>query len=89
MEQVLHVSMGNQAAGRSWMLRLAAWLRKVANPVQGENPLRIEARLNLGPKKAVVLVNCCGRRVLLALSGDAIAPLLEVPKPTRRKGVEP
>jgi flagellar biogenesis protein FliO len=60
--------------------RLLAWLGRLTR-VRGaalETPLHAEARLSLGPKKSLVLVNCCGRRVLLGLAGDAIVPLGEV-----------
>jgi hypothetical protein len=43
--------------------------------------------LNLGPKKSLVLVNCCGKRVLLALSGDTIVPVVDLPKQSRAKAV--
>lgn len=44
-----------------------------------ESPLRMEARLSLGPKTQLALVNCCGRKLLLGLSGGTITPLMEVP----------
>jgi len=40
--------------------------------------LSIEERLTIGPKKTLVLVNCCGRRFLLAIADDAISPMIEV-----------
>lgn len=71
-----------------WSMRMALWLRRlVALPVSGEMPLRLEARLGLGTKKALVLVNCRGKRVLLAVSGESITPVMEVPGPRgTRKG---
>jgi flagellar biogenesis protein FliO len=71
--------------------RVLAWLRRLVN-ARGEAanaPLRAEARLSLGPKKSLVLVNCCGRRVLVGLSGDALVPLGEWPQTsahTKRAG---
>lgn len=66
----------------------AAWLRRLAGKSEAaEAPLRVEGRISLGPKKQLVLVNCHGRRVLVALSGDAITPLMELEaetKPRRR-----
>jgi hypothetical protein len=62
-----------------WLGWAAAWLRRVTNaPAAGEAALRIEARLGMGPKKSLVLVSCRGRQVLLALSGEAIVPVLEL-----------
>jgi flagellar biogenesis protein FliO len=57
-----------------------------------ESSLRIEERLNLGPKKALLLVNCHGRRFLVATAGDTIAPLIEVDpcdEKTTRKAERP
>jgi flagellar biogenesis protein FliO len=62
--------------------RILGWLRRLTGVRAAAvgAPLRAEARLNLGPKKSLVLVNCCGRRVLLGLSGDAMVPLGEWPQ---------
>jgi flagellar biogenesis protein FliO len=53
-----------------------------------ESSLRVEERLNLGPKKALLLVSCYGRHFLVATAGETIAPLIEVEprdeKATRR-----
>jgi hypothetical protein len=57
---------------RGWLSRLTG-IRRAADA-----PLRLEARLNLGPKKSLVLVDCCGKRLLLAVSGDAIQPVTEI-----------
>ena len=43
--------------------------------------LRIEERLHLGPKKSLLLVNCHGRRFLVATAGETIASLIEVGMP--------
>jgi hypothetical protein len=66
--------------------RLLRWLHGLTGlrAAAAETPLRAEARLSLGPKKSLVLVNCCGRRVLLGIAGDAIVPLGEVESAPRR-----
>lgn len=51
-------------------------LARAAHPVQ--NTLLIEERLAIGPKKTLMVVNCHGRRFLLATAGDMIAPLIEI-----------
>ena len=81
MEQVLHA-----AIGETMIERLRAWLRRLARPTAANAPLQLEARMSLGAKKSLVLVQCCGKRVLLAVSGDTIAPVMEIPKAARRKG---
>ncbi len=43
-----------------------------------EQRLSIEERLVIGPKKTLMLVNCDGRRFLLATAGDMIAPMIEL-----------
>lgn len=67
-----------------WMERLRVWALRLTKPA-ADAPLRVEARLSLGTKKSLVLVNCCGRRMLLAVSGDTIAPVLEVAQRSRRR----
>ena len=70
----------------SWTMRLGLWLRRLMSlPTAGEIPIRLEGRLNLGPKKALVLVNCRGKSVLLALGNEVITPIMEVPVHRRRK----
>jgi len=70
----------------SWTMRLGLWLRKLMSlPTAGEIPIRLEGRLNLGPKKSLVLVNCRGKSVLLALGSEVITPIMEVPAHRRRK----
>ena len=54
----------------------------------GEALLRVEARLSLGPKKQLMLVNCCGKKVLLAVSGESIATVLEVDGPRKALRME-
>jgi flagellar biogenesis protein FliO len=90
MEDVLHAVIGRAEAREPWAARLWTWLRRFACAASGDDaPLRVEARVTLGPRKSLVLVNCCGRRLLVSVGGDAIAPLLEVTKSARRKGVGP
>ncbi|HEX3472672.1 MAG TPA: flagellar biosynthetic protein FliO, partial [Silvibacterium sp.] len=43
-----------------------------------ERYLSIEERLAIGPKRTLMLVNCRGRRFLLAMAGDTISPMIEV-----------
>jgi hypothetical protein len=70
----------------SWTMRLGLWLRKLMSlPTAGEMPIRLEGRLNLGPKKSLVLVNCRGKSVLLAMGSETITPIMEVPAHRRRK----
>jgi hypothetical protein len=70
----------------SWTMRLGLWLRRLMSlPTAGEMPIRLEGRLSLGPKKSLVLVNCRGKSVLLALGGEAIMPVMEVPVHRRRR----
>jgi flagellar biogenesis protein FliO len=68
--------------------RVLGWLRRLtgARTAAADAPLRAEARLSLGPKKSLVLVNCCGRRVLLGLSGEAMVALGEWPQTGAKRG---
>jgi flagellar biogenesis protein FliO len=92
MERVLNPPLSGVGSlgGDSLTSRIIAGLRVMMQrltraPSAADAPLRLEARLNLGPKKSLVLVNCCGRRVLLAVSGDTIIPVADMPKPGRAK----
>ena len=38
----------------------------------------IYERLNIGPKKSLLLVSCCGQRVLVAVAGETVTTLLEM-----------
>lgn len=68
-----------------WVVAAGRWLRRLAStPAEGEAPLRLESRVTLGPKKSLVLVNCCGKRVLLAVSADTVVPVMEIPAVRRR-----
>lgn len=69
-------------SGDSLAARVLSWLRRLmgARANAADAPLRAEARLSLGPKRSLVLVNCCGCRVLLGLSGDRIVALGEWPE---------
>ncbi len=54
-------------------------LERLSLPVKSaDRLLSIEERLAIGPKKTLMLVNCAGRRFLVAAAGDAIAPIIEV-----------
>ena len=61
---------------------LAGWIlrrlrRLTSASCAPEAAIHIEARLGLGPKKSLALVECRGRRVLLAISGDSVVPVLD------------
>jgi flagellar biogenesis protein FliO len=90
MEAVLSAERRGWSGTLGWMAGPAAWLRSLGRTRGVPAPLRVEARLSLGAKKSLVLVNCRGRQVLLALSGDTVAPVLELSVPAspraRRKG---
>ncbi|MBB6147229.1 flagellar biogenesis protein FliO [Silvibacterium bohemicum] len=58
-----------------WLVRF--W-KRVGWSLQPARSLRIEERLGVGGKKAIMLIACNGRRFLLASSGDSMAPLIEV-----------
>ena len=74
----------------SWTMRLGLWLRRLMSlPTASEMPIRLEGRLNLGPKKSLVLVNCRGKSVLLAMGSEVITPIMEVPAHRRRQKREP
>jgi len=85
MEQVLHP--GVSALPQSgWVWRAAAWLRRLGGTqARAETPLRVEARMSLGPKKSLVLVRCQGRQLLLAVAGDSVVPLMEMAAARARK----
>lgn len=68
-----------------WAGALLGWMRGRMKARAGvEAPLRVEGRISLGPKKSLVLVNCLGRRVLVAVSGDQVTPVMEMARPTRK-----
>ena len=80
----------NEAAGGMRTGLVGAVVRRLrglsAAKAGSESALRVEARLSLGPKKQLMLVNCCGKKVLLAVSGDSIAPVMEVEGPGKKAG---
>jgi flagellar biogenesis protein FliO len=41
-----------------------------------ERHLRIDERVSIGPKKSLLLVSCCGQRVLVAVAGETVTMLL-------------
>ncbi|HEX3662619.1 MAG TPA: flagellar biosynthetic protein FliO [Acidobacteriaceae bacterium] len=67
---------GQQEGRTGFWLRWIRGLVKASTGVDGA--LRVEGRISLGPKKSLVLVNCLGRQVLLAVSGDAVTPVMEL-----------
>jgi len=82
MEEVLHTGM---ATGLPfWVGRSIEWLRRLRTSPATPALLHLESRVSLGPRKSLVLVNCCGRQVLLAVAGDAITPVMEVTVRRRR-----
>lgn len=54
---------------------LARWLRRAT---VAEGALAIEGRLELGGRKSLVLVRCCGKKFLIASGADAVTQLLEI-----------
>lgn len=66
-----------------WLGWATAWLRRVASgSTASQGALRVESRMSLGPKKSLVLVNCRGREVLLAVSGDSITAVMDMGEPS-------
>jgi len=62
-------------------------LERLSLPARSSDRLlSIEDRITIGPKKTLMLVNCAGRRFLVATAGDAIVPMIEV-RPLRNDGV--
>lgn len=56
---------------------LAGFVERFGKP-PAERTLQVEERLMVGGKKSVLLIACHGRRFLLASSGDAMTPFIEV-----------
>ncbi len=50
----------------------------IVRPQAEDRSLFIEERLSFGPKKQLLVVNCYGRRFLMASSADAVTSLVEV-----------
>lgn len=86
MEDVLNLTRRDATVqDPNWRVRVQHWLRRLGHVQAGAAAqLRIEGRVSLGPKKALVLVNCCGNRMLLAISGDAVTPVMEIPASRRQ-----
>jgi flagellar biogenesis protein FliO len=84
------------ATATQWT-RQEGWAGSLLRRVRGlvgarsgeESPLRVEGRISLGPKKSLVLVDCRGREVLLAISGDAVTPVMELAAPRRTRKAKP
>ena len=78
------------ALGIVRLIRLA--LNKLSRTAQpSDRCLSIEEQLVIGSNKTLLLVNCGGRRFLLATTGDTITPMVEV-RPLVKdsfRGVEP
>jgi flagellar biogenesis protein FliO len=73
-----------------WAGTWLRWMRGLGKARSGaEAPLRVEGRISLGPKKSLVLVDCRGREVLLAISGDAVTPVMELPVARRARKAKP
>jgi flagellar biogenesis protein FliO len=51
----------------------------------GERLLTLEGRLAIGPKETLTLVQCAGRRYLVAAGGGSIVSLTEVSSPSGRR----
>lgn len=92
MERVLNPplsgvgSLGEKSLACRFIAGLRMMMQRLIHAsASADAPLRLEARLNLGSKKSLVLVNCCGRRVLLAVCGDTIVTVADMPKPGRAK----
>jgi len=61
---------------RSAVRRLLARFAGTAG--SAERALVLEDRVAIGPRKALVVVRCHGRRFLVAAAGDTIGPIIEV-----------
>lgn len=92
MERVMNATLGGlrgldgNSLGARLFARILAGLRRLLRaPAASDAALHIEARVSLGPKKSLVLVNCCGKYLLMAVSGDTIVPVADVPKQRRAK----
>ena len=82
-----------EAPSRSCLLKQSLALRLVTRlrhtfraflqtPEAPRRLLSVEERLAIAPKKALILVNCDGRRFLLVTAGDSILTPVEVKTPT-------
>jgi flagellar biogenesis protein FliO len=56
--------------------------RCVGKQESGERLLTLEGRLTIGPKETLTLVQCAGRRYLVAAGGGGIVSLTEVSSAT-------
>jgi flagellar biogenesis protein FliO len=75
--------------GILWRGILQAILRRWS--VQGgnvQNALRVAERLSLGSKKTLFLVECEGKKFLVAAGADTIVALTEVRSAPKRRKVE-
>lgn len=73
-----------------WAGTWLGWMRGLAKTRSGgEAALRLQGRISLGPKKSLVLVECRGREVLLAVSGEAVTTVMDVSAPRRTRKAKP
>jgi len=64
-------------------------LERLLPKARSDRGLFIEERIAIGQKKEVILVNCAGRRFLLATAADVVASMGEVlPCPGPKSGGE-
>lgn len=52
--------------------------RGIKLPGSGDRPLHVLDRVSLGPKQGVVLLNACGRRLLIGVSEKELTVLTEI-----------
>ena len=82
---VLMECAARSAAGARKVYRVTAARLAAKRQTARESGLSVEGRVNLGPKKSLLLVHCHGRRYLIASAGDRIAPIVEVLPVSSRK----
>lgn len=68
------------------------WLLPRVSPAAraGGRALAVEERVAIGPRKALVLVRCHDKQLLVAIAGDTVGPIIEIAsrKPARRSRKE-
>jgi flagellar biogenesis protein FliO len=64
---------------RQIVLRLLGHVRGGVR--HADRVLAVEDRVVLGPKKSLVVVRCHGQHFLVAVSADAVGPMIEVARP--------
>jgi flagellar biogenesis protein FliO len=69
----------NQSLRQQLLGLLRRILRSFQQPPEARQfIMSIEQRIAVGPKQSLILVNCAGRRFLLAMAGDSITSPVEV-----------